>query len=276
MLSEFFSLIRAVPDVIWSAIVASGITLFGVMLSNRSNTSRLVLQLNHDASEKSKEKISNLRHEVYLKVIEDIEITNIHIGNLASRDLTNLNLTSELQAIAASIAKLKLVAEPETSRLAGELSAEFGVLFFKLLPRLTAVQDARTDIEINNSMYESSSSEASRVMREMIKFNEEGRQEAIIFQGLESAHAYFSDQAQQHARSRAIAYNALNGRLHEFNKMLLPEMKELSKVQLKLMVAIRKDLGIACDVADLQRQLERHWSVMQAGFGDVMKDLKGE
>lgn len=274
MISEIVCLFKLVPDVIWSAIVASGITFLGVMLSNRSNTNRLVLQLNHDASEKSKEKTSNLRREVYLKVVEDIEVTNVHIGNLASRDLANLNLTSELQAITASIAKLKLVAEPETSKLAGDLSTEFGVLFFKLLPRLTAVQNARADIEINNSLYESSSAEASRVIQQMNKFHEEGRQDANIFQALQSSYEFNSSQAQQYADERAIAYDALLVGIHDFNTMLLPEMKELSKLQLKVMMAIRKDLGIACDEADFQRQLERQWAVMEAGYGDVMRDLK--
>ncbi|MNT94774.1 hypothetical protein D3C72_2365300 [compost metagenome] len=58
--------------------------------------------------------------------------------------------------------------------------------------------------------------------------------------------------------------------------MLFPEMKELSKVKLKVFVAIREDLGIACDVADFQRQLERQWAVMEASYGDAMKDLKGD
>ncbi|MCE6977219.1 hypothetical protein EI534_07335 [Pseudomonas frederiksbergensis] len=275
MPSEIIDLIKSIPSVVWAAAFASGITLFGVMLSNRSNTSRLVLQLNHDAGEKSKERISELRHEVYLKVVEDIENTNIHIGNLANCDLANLSLMSSLQAIAASIAKLKLVAEPETSILAGELSAAFGVLFFKLLPRLALVQDARTDIDINNSLHESSSAEVSRVTRDMNKFNEEGRQDGLVFQNLQSSYEFHSSQAQQYADAGALAYEVLQGRLHEFSTIFLPELKELLKIQLKVTVAIRKDLGIACDVADLQRQLERHWAVMQAGFGDAMKDLKG-
>ena len=274
MLSEIIDIVKLVPDVIWSAMVASAITLFGVMLSDKNNTTRLKLQLNHDASEKSKEKISNLRREVYLKAVEDIEITNVHIGSLASRDLTNSNLTPELQAITASIAKLRLVAEPETSKLAGELSSEFGVLFFKLLPRLTAVHNARADIEINNLLHESSSAEASRAIQQMNKFHEEGRQDENIFQALQSSYEFNSSQAQQYADERALAYDALLVGMREFDKFLLPEMKELSKLQLKVMMAIRKDLGIACDAADLQRQLERHWAVMEAGFGDAMKDLK--
>ncbi|WP_085724683.1 hypothetical protein [Pseudomonas sp. R37(2017)] len=276
MLSEIICFLKSVPDVIWSGVAASGITLLGVMVSNRSNTSRLVLQLNHDATEKSKERVSNLRREVYLKAFEDIEVASLHISNLSSRSLTNLNLMSELQEITGSIARLKLVAESKTSILAGGLGVELGSLFLKLLPRLAVIQAARTDIEINNSLHESSSAEASRVIREMNKLNEEGRQNEVAFQSLQSSYEFNSSQAQQYADARALAYEALHVGLREFSTMLFPEMKALSKIQLKVMVAIREDLGIACDVADFQRQLERQWAVMEAGYGDAMKDLKGE
>lgn len=274
MIGQIIEFMKTVPDVIWSGIVASAITLFGVMVSNKSNTSRLKLQLNHDASEKTKEKISSLRREVYLKAIEDIEITNLHIGNLANHDLTDLNLRSEIQVITGSIAKLRLVAEPKTSILAGELGVAFGALFLKLLPRLAVVQDARTDIEINNSFYDSSFAEASRIQRNMQKFYEEGRQEWDVYQALESSYKFHFAQSQEYAVARARAHEIHGGKLQEFNAMLFPEMKELSKVQLKVMVAIREDLGIACDATDFQRQLERQWAVMEAGYGDVMRDLK--
>lgn len=276
MTSEVVQFLQLVPGVIWSAIVASGITLFGVMLSNKSNTSRLILQLEHDAREKSKDKLNNLRREVYLKAIEDIEATNIHISTLANRDLANSNMNVEIQAIGASIAKLKLVAESDTARLAGELSAALGALVLKLLPRLMPLLEAKSDIEINDSAYISSSAEASRIMREMHKFNEEGRQDANIFQTLQKSHEFFCDQAQQYADARALAYDVRNVRMHEFNAMLIPDMKEISKLQLKVTVAIRNDLGIVSDVADLQRQLERHWAVMEAGFSNAMRDIKKE
>ncbi|MGY2174784.1 hypothetical protein [Pseudomonas azotoformans] len=276
MIGQIIEFIKTVPDVIWSGIVASGITFLGVMLSNRSNTKRLILQLDHDAREKAKDKINNLRREVYLKAIEDIEATNIHIGTLANRDLANSNMNAEIQAIGASLAKLKLVAEPETARLAGELSAAMGALFLKLLPRLMPLMEAKSDIEINDSAYIGSSAEASRIMREMHKFNEEGRQDTNIFQVLQKSHEFFCDQAQKYADARALAYDVRDVRLHEFNAMLLPDMKEISKLQLKVTVALREDLGIVSDFSDLQRQLERHWAVMEAGFGDAMKDIKKE
>ncbi|VVM64955.1 hypothetical protein PS645_01470 [Pseudomonas fluorescens] len=274
MISEIVQLIKIVPDVIWSAILASVITLFGVMLSNRGNTARLKLQLDHDATEKAKEKISDLRRDVYLKVSEDIENTNLSLSEMANRDFTDLNFTKELQLISGSIARLRLVAEPKTSILAGNLGVEFGSLFLKLLPQLAVIQDARTDIGINQSLHESSSGDVSRVVQEMNRLKEEGRQDRMVFQNLQGSYEFHSNQTQQYADAVALAYERLNAALREYSMKLFPEMKELSKLQLKVMVAIRADLGIACDVANLQRQLERQWAVMEAGYGDAMKNLK--
>ena len=143
-------------------------------------------------------------------------------------------------------------------------------------PKHKLIADAKTDIEINNSSYVTFSAEASRLVREMQRLREEGQQDGVILQYLQNSYEINSNLSQEYADARSLAHNVHAKLLHEFNVWLLPEMKELSRLQLKVMVAIREDLGIACDVADLQRQLERHWAIMEAGYSDVMKDLRGE
>lgn len=264
MWCEFVAFLKSVPDVIWSGIVASCITLIGVMLSNKSNNTRLKLQLGHDSNEKSKEKISNLRREVYLQAVADIDATNIHIGGLQTRDLSNLAMTTELLAISTSMAKLKLVAEPKTTELAGELGAAFGVLFLKLLPRLIPVQQAKTDIEINDAGYISSSAEVTSLIGKMNKHNEEARQDAAKFQVLQNSYEFHSGQAKSYAEARAAAHLVHNARLEEFRKLLMPDMKEVQALQLRLMISLRDDLGIVSDIPALERQSERIWAVMGA------------
>ena len=51
LMQEIIALLKSIPDVIWSAFLASILTLSGVLISNRSNTTRLRLQLEHDRSE---------------------------------------------------------------------------------------------------------------------------------------------------------------------------------------------------------------------------------
>lgn len=274
MYVDILACLKSVPDVVWSGIIAACVALAGVMISNASNTRRLLMQLSHDAREKANEKINHLRREVYLKAVEDIAIVNIQLATIANRDLAKFDISLELQTISSSMAKLKIVAEPETAKVADELNAAFGVLFLSVLPKLVPLQEAQTDIDINDSAYQSSSLERSRVLRDIQKFNEEDRQDASVRQALQKSFDWFQAQAEQYAEARALACQRRDVRQREFNAMLLPEMKELSKNQLKLIVSIRKDLGVSTDMAEMQRQLERHWAVMEAGYGDAMKGLK--
>jgi len=64
-----FSLI---PDVVWAAIIASGLTLSGVYLSNKANRKCLLEQLNHAAKEKNKERKMSLRRDIYLSAVAKI------------------------------------------------------------------------------------------------------------------------------------------------------------------------------------------------------------
>src|SRR4051794_30236818 len=95
-MSTIVSLFQSVPDVIWSALIASLLTLSGVLVSNWSNTNRLKLQLQHDAHEKSKERVSTLRRDVYLRVAEELVRANAHLGSLPQLDLVKTNFAAGL------------------------------------------------------------------------------------------------------------------------------------------------------------------------------------
>ena len=64
--------LRSIPSTstIWAVILGSGLTLIGVLVSNMSNNKRLEIQLKHDSLEKTKERKSIVRHEVYLLAAE--------------------------------------------------------------------------------------------------------------------------------------------------------------------------------------------------------------
>lgn len=68
----FITWLISIPDIIWAAIAASGITLLGVNLANRSNRKCLKMQLTHTADENDKERKMSLRREVYLSAAKSI------------------------------------------------------------------------------------------------------------------------------------------------------------------------------------------------------------
>ena len=125
---EVVEWLRSIPDVIWSGVVASIITLTGVFISNSSNTRRLRLQLHHDAVERQKERVNALRRDVYLKAAEEISRANSYLASLTQLDVTKSNVADGLKEFFAISAKLQLVAEPKTALLVNDLTAAYGEL----------------------------------------------------------------------------------------------------------------------------------------------------
>ena len=131
-MSEIFAFLKSVPDVVWSGVLASVITLSGVFLTNRSHTKRLRIQLQADAVEKDKERVSNMRREVYLKAAEELTRAMNYLTSLPQRDFTALNTNEELKEFFASSSKLQLVSEPQTALLANKLMALYSDVLLRI------------------------------------------------------------------------------------------------------------------------------------------------
>ena len=266
MLEVLICAIKEIPNVVWSGVIAAFISLGGVWASNKANNERLKLQLEHDAQQKNKERIHSLRSEVYLRVVEYIETTNIHLSSLSTRDLTKSDMSAELQVISGAMAKLKLVAEPETSKIATELGVAFGAVFLRLLSFLSPLQKEKVDIEINNELYDEAHNEAKALRQEIDRINQGGMIDYLRLQAIQSAFDFKCKQADQYAGARGEASKNYVVELKKFNHLLMVEMRSLTEVQLRLMIAARGDLGLTSDSYELRKQLELQWSVMLAEY----------
>jgi hypothetical protein len=111
-----FDLINLVPNVIWAAIIASVLTLAGVLTTNRNNNSRLTKQLEHEGAQRDKEREIDLRREVYLGAAEAIaeahgkivQIPNFELQNIQDQ-FSNLKLSAALNKVAPRCFKWVMV-----------------------------------------------------------------------------------------------------------------------------------------------------------------------
>lgn len=78
----------AIPDVVWSGIVGSLITIAGVLVTNRGLSARHREQLRHTANESAKAREMDLRKEVYIPAIEAALMASGAIGTLSNPHLT--------------------------------------------------------------------------------------------------------------------------------------------------------------------------------------------
>lgn len=270
-LIEFF---RSIPDVIWSGVIASVLTLSGVLISNRSNTNRLRIQLQHDAVENAKERTATLRREVYLQTAEELTKANSHLASLPQSDLAKTNAADGLKGFFAAAAKLQLVAEPKTALLVNQLVAAYGELLLRLVARLMPLQKARTDISINDGLYNKAQAEVTRVLAEMAKFNEGAHVNDVIFGALQRAFDAYQAQTKIHADARGTAWDEFNRLNVEFLRQLLVDMRLMGEQQIPVLIEIRRDLGLTAELGAFREQMDAQWNRMAAQIDAMLRALR--
>jgi hypothetical protein len=273
-MTTLLALLQSIPNVVWSGLIAALLTLSGVLLSNRDNTKRLRIQLQHDASEKVKERIAVLRRDVYLRVVEELVKASSYLASLPNKDLTKENIGDGLQGFFSAAARLQLVAEPETGLLVSRLQAEYGELALELMSHLVPVGKAKTDIQIADDLYSKANSEVVRVLAEMAKQNESGKPDLGVFQALQSTFAFQQAQTSKYAEERSQAWKRFNDSNIVFQRFLLTRIRELGPKQIPVVVAIRRDLGLTGDLSEFEAEMKLQSQRMQDKLEALISALK--
>ena len=198
--------IEVIPDVVWAAILASALTLLGVMLSNSGNTKRLLKTLAHESAEKAADRIHSLRKDIYLYAAEEMAKVGNHLGKIPQIDLAKENIADGLAGFFAASMKLQLVAESATAKLANELTARYTEILFALLAKASAIHTLQANIKITSDFYEQKCAEASRALAEMTQLNESGRVDQARFEALQRSLEYSQQAAVRYAEERSKTF----------------------------------------------------------------------
>lgn len=122
-----------IPNVVWSGIVASVITVSGVFLTNVGLSKRHREQLAHSARESAVKREMELRRDIYMPAIEATVIAVSEIGSLSNPATSHDNANEKYADAAAKIGKASSIAKPETVRTLGTLNDSMRILYTKLL-----------------------------------------------------------------------------------------------------------------------------------------------
>jgi hypothetical protein len=273
ILSIIFAHLKSIPDVIWSGVIASLLTLGGVLLSNRDNTRRLLIQLQHDADQKAKDRINVMRRDTYLDTVEQLTKVNSYLAGLPQRDVSKENVADGLQAFFTSVAKLQLVAEPQTALLVLKFQADYGELIFDLMRHLIPTIEAKTDIQINDDHYQKTQREISRILSEMSRQNESGKPNSDVFGVLQKSFDFQQSLSSKYAEDRSQARQRFNASSITFQRFLLKRMRELYPKQVPVLMAIRRDLGLTDELADFQKEMELQSKRLEGKFDELLASL---
>lgn len=268
------SLIHAVPDVVWSGVIASLLTLSGVMLANRSNTKRLVLQLRHDSEEKAKQRKADLRKEVYLRAAEELVQANAYLGSLPQLDLTKVNAGDGLRGFFSAAAKLQMISEAKTAILVSDLVGSYGELLLKVLSKVQPIQRLQMDIAIRNEHYNSAQAEVSRVLATMTQLNESAKRDQAVFDALNRSCDFQRGQASRFAEERNALWKQRNLLHVTFVRELIGGLKGVGKGSIHVLVEIRRELDVGGDIDVFLEQMNKQWQRISAQLDSALDSLK--
>ena len=273
-MTSLICFLKSIPDVIWSGLIASVLTLSGVLISNWSNTSRLRLQLRHDSDQTATERTAALRRDVYLLATEELTKANSYLGSLPQIDLAKTNAAEGMQGFFAAAAKLQLVAEPKTALLMNQLVADYAELLLKILASLLPLQGLRADIAICNDLYEQAQVEVKRILAEMTKFNESAQTDGAIFKALQRAFDFQQSQSQLYASERSEHWDNFNKLNVKFCRSLIPEMQRLGEIQIPVLVEIRRDLGLTGELDAFRAQMQANAERMKNQLENLLNAIQ--
>lgn len=266
--------LQSIPNVIWSGIAAAILALSGVLVSNWSNTNRMKIQLRHDADERAKERTSTLRRDVYLVAAAELAKVGGSLASLPQKPLSKEKSDNDLKDFFASTSKLQLVAEPQTTLLANRLVGEYAELHLKLLVKTIPLNQACCDINLFDDMHEKAQNEVTRIIAEKFKFTETAQTNDAIFKALQSSFEFQSSQAQEFSNKRSEAWNLYNRLNVEFISYLLIELQRLGEMQIPVLIAIRKDLGLTSELRALQAQMQEQQERISLQFDRLINTIK--
>lgn len=258
--------LRSISDVIWSGIIASGLTLSGVLISNRSNAARLRMQLDHDSVEKSKERIVSVRREIYLRATDESHKILRFFTNLPSVDFTEANPSEALHGFQSTLSKLKLIAEPKTISLVTSLDAEVSKVFLKLLGVVQPIHDTRTYIWGFDENIDFFRSKAKEAIAEIKALNESSASPLGRIEELKKSYEDYVSTAAKHKQGREVKQQEFDRLTEAYSKSIYSELTPLGRLMGQIEIEMRSELGLTTDVAAYIAQMERQ----RVEMGDLL------
>lgn len=269
--STVVGLLGKVPNVIWSALVASGVTLLGVIISNRSNMRQLREQHLHDVRENSKERLTSARREIYLAAASELSHAMGHIGTIPTLNPRKDNLFSPLQNFNATSAKLQLIAEPETATLAADFTQRLVALYAGLVAKAQPMFDLQMEADLLGASCDKLEAELDRLLTQQRTLVESPAFNQAEFDTLSRSLEFQRQQYVEQSSARAAVLEKFIRVQKAYVSDLPEEVRPLLEAQVPLIARLRGELEVRTDERELRNRSESSVKAMHSMLDKFLK-----
>ncbi|MBI4825332.1 MAG: hypothetical protein HY807_02780 [Nitrospirae bacterium] len=271
--NEIITAIIAIPDVVWAAIIASFLTLGGVLLTNRGSNKRLTNQLLHDAQQRDRERSMELKREVYLKATEAITVNHMILMKLTNLNVQELEIAQQFSNAAATIAKVNIIASTKTVNAVSDLSSELGENYLQLLAQRIPLVQRKANIEVLNILINKFSSERDQMIELMKKSNIQGNYDERLWKVINDNFEFAGEQIKKYSNERDQLLALNNQELVNFTKDCFQASKKVGNFFIPAIQAIREEMDIPFDEDGYKDTIERSWSKAERSMSKFIEEL---
>lgn len=265
--------IDLIPPVIWSGAIGAAVALIGVFFADRSNTKRLKLQLEHDATQRDRDRLAALRKDVYLQAPREAIKALSYLGKMATRDLATLGDDEGIAGYAAAAAQIGVISELPTVEAVGALGNAMTLELIAAFRELQGVQDTRVDIQLGEQRLNVITDEIQRIQAELQAMSESGVQDPQRRGGLN----YWLNVRMEEADELRAELDALRPKyqqlLFEYNKGFFERMPAITAKNISVMREIRKEIGLAHELDQYEAKMNRLAADLRAETLSLMEGL---
>jgi hypothetical protein len=233
------------------------------------------LQLEHDTAEKAKERLLALRRELYLRAVDANVRGLAYFGTLPQADFTKPDVELPIRNLLAVGAQLQLVVGQGTAQFVSDVISAYGELQVKLIAKVMPMHNLRSDIGIRNAKFERAQVEIKRVLALMTQFNESGQRDAAQFERFNRSFEFACGVSQEAADERSAFWDQLNALQRQYMKDLMPELKRLGELQIRLLIELRRELELGGDIEVFKRKMQKQMERAEQALDEFDRNVFG-
>jgi hypothetical protein len=256
MLGVFASFFQNVPAAVWSGLTGAFSALLGVLIANKGQEKRQAQQLRHDSEEKEKDRLIAMRREVYLKLPPAMVKVEGFLAELPTIDLLELS-TSAHVGYGEIAAQVQIICGLDTAEEVERLGVMYGQHLIRAIQELDELQNVRIAIKLRNESFEEAHEELDRILDAMKQMKESSLPlDSVLWSKLgESADRLLTESTQ--LRKTLNELRAKKQRLiAEYHRSEAAKSTGLQQQRIKVVASLRKEIGLAHDLADYQSRIE--------------------
>jgi hypothetical protein len=264
----------ALPAALIPALLGAGVTLFVTYLVNVANADRQRQQFEHERRERNRERLTQMRRELYSEALGELNKLHLHLLRMPNIDVEQEGLGDGMQSFYLIASKIMLVAEPATVQLVSELSHHYGLFSLRMMDRIVPLAELRADheraVRIRDAAREKAEHMAARA-EELSRVHGPSAHEVTSFQRL-----------LQNERSLWTSYTQVafdtEGRFAALKQAYDSDVMQMimgnAANQLKLLTALRSDLGIQGDVVALEAMTAAQVAELSGTLDQLMQKYR--